>query len=45
MLLENQIDIEKLHTVEEYEMLHRTHEHLKQMEMELSKKMGTVIIK
>jgi DNA primase len=45
MLLENQIDIEKLHTVDEYEMLHGTHEHLKQMEMELSKKMGTVIIK
>ena len=45
MLLENQVDIEKPHTVDEYEMLHGTHEHLKQMEMELSKKMGTVIIK
>jgi DNA primase len=45
MLLENQVDLEKPHTVEEYEILHRTHEHLKLMEMELSKKMGTVIIR
>jgi DNA primase len=45
MLLENQIDLEKPHTVEEFEMLHRTHEHLKLMEMELTKKSGTVIIK
>ncbi|HEY6505627.1 MAG TPA: DNA primase [Chitinophagaceae bacterium] len=44
MLLENQVDLEKPHTVEEYEMLHRTHEHLKLMEIELTKKMGTVII-
>jgi len=45
MLLENQVDMEKQHTQEEYLMLHQTHEHLKQMEMELTKKMGTVIIK
>ena len=45
MLLENQIDLEKPHTVDEYEMLHGTHGHLKKMEMELSKKIGTVIIK
>jgi DNA primase len=45
MLLENQVDLEKPHTVEEYEMLHRTHEHLKLMEMELTKKAGTVIIR
>jgi DNA primase len=45
MLLENQVDMEKSHTPEEYEMLHRTHEHLKQMEMELTKLMGTVILK
>lgn len=45
MLLENQVDMEKPHTMEEYEMLHRTHEHLKLMEMELTKKMGTVIVK
>ena len=45
MLLENQVDLEKPHTVEEYEMLHRTHEHLKLMEIDLTKKMGTVIIR
>jgi DNA primase len=45
MLLENQVDLEKSHTVEEYEMLHRTHEHLKLMEIDLTKKMGTVIIR
>lgn len=45
MLLENQVDLEKEHTPEEYTMLHQTHEHLKQMEIELTKKMGTVIIR
>jgi DNA primase len=45
MLLENQVDLEKQHSPEEYKMLHQTHEHLKQMEMELTKKMGAVIIK
>lgn len=45
MLLENQLDLEKQHTPEEFNMLHQTHEHLKQMEMELTKKMGTVILR
>lgn len=45
MLLENQLDLEKQHSPEEYNMLHQTHEHLKKMEMELTKKMGTVILK
>ncbi len=45
MLLENQLDMEKQHSPEEYSMLHQTHEHLKQMEMELTKKMGAVIIR
>ncbi len=45
MLLENQVDLEKTHTPEEYEMLHQTHTHLKAMEIELTKKMGTVIIR
>ena len=45
MLLENQVDLEKQHTSAEYDMLYRTHEHLKQMEMDLTKKMGTVIIR
>lgn len=45
MLLENQLDLEKQHTPEEFSMLHQTHEHLKKMEMELTKKMGAVILK
>ena len=45
MLLENQLDLEKPHTEEEFGMLHQTHEHLKQMEIELSKKIGAVILK
>jgi DNA primase len=45
MLLENQLDLEKQHSPEEYSMLHQTHEHLKQMEMELTRKMGAVIIR
>jgi DNA primase len=45
MLLENQLDLEKEHTPEEYTMLHQTHEHLKRMEMELTRKMGTVILR
>jgi DNA primase len=45
MLLENQLDMEKQHLPEEHNMLHQTHEHLKQMEMELTKKMGAVILR
>ena len=45
MLLENQLDLEKQHTPEEFSMLHHTHDHLKKMEMELTKKMGAVILK
>jgi DNA primase len=45
MLLENQLDLEKQHTPEEFTVLHQTHDHLKKMEIELTKKMGTVILK
>lgn len=45
MLLENQVDLEKQHSPEENSMLHQTHEHLKKMEMELTKKTGAVILK
>jgi DNA primase len=45
MLLENQVDLEKQHSPEENAMLHQTHEHLKKMEMELTKKTGAVILK
>jgi len=45
MMLENQTDLEKPHTAEEYQHLNQTHEHLKQMEREITGKMGTVIIR
>jgi DNA primase len=45
MLLENQVDLEKKHTPEEYRTLAQTHELLKQMEREISGKLGAVIIK
>ncbi len=45
MLLENQQDMEKQHGPEDFSTLHQTHEHLKRMEIELTKKMGTVILK
>ena len=45
MLLENQQDLEKPHTEDEYAMLHQTHLHLKKLEMDLTEKMGTVIIR
>lgn len=45
MMLENQVDLEKPHTPEEYQHLNQTHAHLKQMEKEISEKLGSVIIK
>jgi DNA primase len=45
MLLENQLDLEKTHTAEEFHVLHQTHEHLKNMEIGLTKKMGAVVIR
>ena len=45
MLLENQLDLEKPHSEEEYNTLHQTHDHLKKMEIELTRKSGTVILK
>lgn len=45
MLLENQQDMEKKHTPEEFNMLHSTHEHLKNMEMNLTRRSGAVILK
>ena len=45
MVVENQVDMERPHTPNELEMLCRTHEHLKLMEIELTKKTGTVIIR
>ncbi len=45
LMLQNQEDLEKPHTPEEYLNIHRAHEALKQMELELTRKMGTVILK
>jgi len=45
MMLENQADLEKPHNPEEYRYLTQTHEHLKQMEKEITGRMGTVILK
>ncbi len=45
MLLENQLDMEKAHTDEEYSVLAQTHLHLKQMEMELARKIEAVVMK
>ncbi|HRG93487.1 MAG TPA: DNA primase, partial [Chitinophagaceae bacterium] len=45
MLLENQQDMEKEHSPEEYNVLRQTHEHLKEMEIALAGRIGTVIIK
>ncbi|HVT86146.1 MAG TPA: DNA primase [Chitinophagaceae bacterium] len=45
MLIENQADLEKPHSAEEYAILQQTHLHLKQMEKELTQKTGTVIIR
>jgi DNA primase len=43
MILENQQDMEKEHSQEEFRILHQTHNHLKQMEIGLTQAMGTVI--
>lgn len=45
MLLENQLDLEKQHTPDEFMVLHQTHEHLKKIEIELTKRSGAVILK
>jgi DNA primase len=45
MIDENQRDLEKPHTDEELITLIKTHQHLKQMETELVKSLGTVIVR
>ena len=45
MMRENQKDMEKPHTPEELALLKETHDHLKGMEIELTRVLGTVIIK
>lgn len=45
MIDENQRDLEKSHSPEEQLMLLQTHQHLKQLEIELTRKLGTVIFR
>ncbi len=45
MIEENQKDLERPHTDEELMTLIKTHQHLKQMETELVKNLGTVIVR
>ena len=45
MIEENQKDLEKPHSSEEQMMLLQTHQHLKQMELMLTKQLGTVILR
>ncbi len=45
MIDENQRDMEKPHSSDELITIIKTHQHLKQMEMELTKEMGTVIFR
>ena len=44
MLMQNQADLEKA-DISQQSTLFQTHQHLKQMEMELSKKIGSVVIR
>jgi DNA primase len=45
MMLENQQDMEKQHSEEEQTILHQTHRHLKELEIELTRKTGAVIVR
>lgn len=45
LIEENQKDLEKLHTADEQMVLIQTHQHLKNMETELTKQLGTVILR
>jgi DNA primase len=45
MLLQNQLDFEKNNTPTQLQMLNQTHLHLKNMEIELTRKIGAVLLK
>ncbi len=45
LMVENQKDFQKPHSEEEQKMLIQTHMHLKQMEIDILKGVGTVIVK
>ncbi|HVZ58091.1 MAG TPA: DNA primase [Chitinophagaceae bacterium] len=44
LLLENQQDLERPHSPAEFEQLHRAHEYLKNMEREITRRTGAVIL-
>jgi len=45
LIEENQKDLERVHSSEEQMVLIQTHQHLKQLETELTRQMGTVILR
>lgn len=45
LLIENQLDMEKEHSPDQFRMLSETHHHLKEMEMALTQKLGAVVIR
>lgn len=45
MILENQQDMEKEHSADEFRVLHQTHLHLKQMEISLTQTLGAAVWK
>jgi DNA primase len=45
LMEENQRDMQKPHTDDEYQMIQQTHKHLKEMERELASQPGSVIVK
>ena len=45
LIEENQRDLERIHSSEEQLVLIQTHQHLKQLETELTRQMGTVILR
>ncbi len=45
LIEENQKDLERMHTSDEQMVLIQTHQHLKQLEIDLTRQIGTVILK
>ena len=45
MMLENQLELQHSTNLEEQMLILQTHQHLKQMEIQLTQKLGTVIYK
>lgn len=45
MMVENQKDLQNPHTADEFKLLMETHRHLNELEAELTRRLGTVILK